>query len=291
MKKILYCALGAILMTGLTAQAQNTRPNRDARRDQRQQGNDNLTPEQRAQNFQARMQERLQSMTPEQRAAIQERIGQRLQQAGIDPNDPNALQKAMDAGLMGGQGGQGGGRGNRSELAAADAMKQMMNAAGITDFDTQDAIVAYVAAQNKARVTLLQLAQTAATALQAPVVAPANVADDGVRKTADAQVATTFQAYETAVQAENDRQTKALTDLDAKIHYSTTPRVKAFLTLVGILDNDVLAIGGPTAVFTQSRNGMQGQGGWNGGNNGPNRWNGGNGGNDRRSNPNNSGNG
>ena len=286
MKKILYCALGAILMTGMTAQTQNSRPNRDARSDQRQQGNENLTPEQRAQNFQARLQERMQSMTPEQRAAIQERINQRLKDSGIDPNDPNALQKAQDAGLLG-QGGQGGGgRGGRGARAAADAMKQMMEAAGIADFDTQDAIVAYVAEQNKARVTLLQLAQTAATALQVPVVAPVNVADNGAVEAADSKVATTFKAYENAAQAENDRQTKALADLDAKIHYSTTPRIKAFLTLVGILNNDVLAIGGPTAVFApaQSQNGQggwnggQGQGGWNGGQGqGNGGWNGGNG--------------
>ncbi len=268
MNKILYCALGALLMTGLTAQAQNARPNRDARQDQRQQGNENLTPEQRAQNFQARLQERMQSMTPEQRAAVQQVINQRLQQAGIDPNDPNALQKAQDAGLMGqagqtGQGG-GGGRGGRNSRNTADAMKQMMNAAGIADFDVQDAIVAYVAEQNKARVTLLQLAQTAATALQAPVVAPANVADTGIEAAADSKVATTFAAYENAVQAENDRQTKALKDLDSKIHYSTTPRIKAFLTLVGILNNDVLAIGGPTAVFSPAQS-QNGQGGWNGG--------------------------
>ena len=267
----------ALTATTNTAFAQRERASRDERRQQRQQENANLSPEQRQQNFQSRMQERMKSMTPEQRAAIQERINQRLQEAGIDPNDPNAMQKAMDAGLMGGQNGQNGGRGGRNARAAADAMKQMMEAAGITDFDVQDAIVAYVAEQNTARATLFQLAQAAATALQAPVVAPINAAVTDVESPADAKVATTFKAYEDAVRAENDRQDKALKALDAKIKYSTTPRIKAFLTLVGILNNDVLAIGGPTAVFGAPQqqgarntggNGRGQQGGWNRGNQG-----------------------
>ena len=290
MKPLILCTIGALLLANVAAEAQNARPDRADRREQRQQNNDNLTPEQRAQNFQTRMQERMQSMTPEQRQRVQERIAefqQKMTDAGIDPNDPNAWQKARDAGLMGQGGGQNGqnggrgGRGNRAERAASEAMKQMMEAAGITDFDVQDAIVAYVAEQNKARATLFQLAQTAATALQAPVVAPVNVADTNIEATADTKVATTFSAYETAVAAENERQEKALKELDAKIKYSTTPRIKAFLTLVGILNNDVLAIGGPTAVFSAPQqmggrnagmNGQQQAGNWNGQQRG--NWNG-----------------
>ena len=286
MKTLLYCALGAILTTSVAAEAQNARPPREDRREQRQQGNENLTPEERRANWQSRMQERLKSMTPEQRAAFQERMAQmhqKMTDAGIDINDPNAWQKARDAGILGNRGGdangQGGGRGergnrgNRGNRAANDAMRQMMEAAGITDFDTQDAIIAYVAEQNKARATLFQLAQTAASALQAPVVQPINAADDGTEQVADARVATTFGAYETAVKAENERQEKALKALDAKINYGGTPRIKAFLTLVGILNNDVLALGGPAAIFVapQQAGAMQmgmdgnpiGQGNWN----------------------------
>ena len=255
MKKFKFWPLAFAVAIGATtttaAFAQREAPSRDDRRAQRQQENANLTPEQQQANREARMQERLKSMTPEQRQQMQERMAQmqqKMKDAGIDPNDPNAWQKARDAGIMGnrggGQGGQNGGR------VASAAMKQMMEAAGISDFDTQDAIIAYVAEQNKARVTLLQLAQTAATALQAPTVAPVNAADNGGAETADTRVATTFSAYETAVQAENDRQSEALKTLDDKIHYSTTPRIKAFLTLVGILNNDVLAIGGPAAIFS-----------------------------------------
>ena len=282
MKTLLYCAVGALLTTSVVADAQNARPPREDRRAQRQQGNDNLTPEQQQAARAARMQERMQSMTPEQRQRMQERMAefqQKMTDAGIDPNDPEAMQKARDAGLMGNR---GGGRGNRSERAAADAMRAMMEAAGIVDFDVQDAIIAYVAEQNKARATLFQLAQTAARALQAPVVQPINAADTGAVDTADTKVSTTFSAYEIAVKAENERQEKALKALDAKINYSGTPRIKSFLTLVGILNNDVLALGGPTAIFTApQQNGMmeagmdgQGQNGWNGGQ-GRGGWNGG----------------
>ena len=275
----------AIAATTTTAAfAQREAPTRDERRAQREQENANLTPEQQQANRASRMQERMKSMTPEQRQQMQQRIAdfqQKMTDAGIDPNDPNAWQKARDAGIMGqggGQNGQGGGRGgNRGN---SGAMKQMMDAAGISDFDVQDAVVAYVADQNKARATLFQLAQAAATALQAPTVAPINAVDNGGADTADAKVATTFEAYQTAVAAENDRQTAALKALDDKIHYSTTPRIKSFLTLVGILNNDVLAIGGPAAVFSAPQQGGRnaamngqpqmggGQGGWNRGDQG-----------------------
>lgn len=270
MKPFLYCALGATLLTtSVIVEAQNTRPDRSDRREQRQQNNDNLTPEQQQANRASRRQEWMNSLSPERRQQMQERMAeaqQKMADAGIDPNDPNAWQKARDAGIMG----QGGGRGNR---ASNDAMKQMMEAAGITDFDVQDAIIAYVAEQNRARATLFQLAQTAATALMRPVVQPINAADNGAIATADSKVATTFSAYETAVKAEAVRQEKALKALDAKINYSGTPRIKAFLTLVGILDNDVLAIGGPAAIFASPQQAgameagmdgeMQGQGNWN----------------------------
>ena len=274
-RPLIFATTGLLLLGSLhAAHAQRDAPSRDDRRAERQAANGTLTPEQQQANRASRMAERMKSMTPDQRQQMQERMAamqQKMTDAGIDPNDPNAWQKARDAGIMG-QGGQGGGgRGN------SNAMKQMMEAAGITDFDVQDAVVAYVADQNKARATLFQLAQAAATALQAPTVAPINAVDNGGADTADSKVATTFDAYQTAVAAENDRQTAALKALDDKIHYSTTPRIKSFLTLVGILNNDVLAIGGPAAVFSAPQqmggrnagmNGQPQQGGWNRGNQG-----------------------
>ncbi len=261
MKTLLYCALGAILTTSVAVEAQNARPPREDRREQRQQGNENLTPEQQQVNRSARWQERMKSMTPEQRQRMQERMAefqQKMTDAGIDPNDPNAWQKARDSGIMGNRGGgQNGGGGRGGNRGAADAMRQMMEAAGISNFDVQDAIIAYVAEQNQARATLFQLAQTAATALQTPAVVNVNTGEEPNVEAADARVATTFGAYEAAVKAENERQEKALQVLDAKINYSGTPRIKAFLTLVGILNNDVLAIGGPAAVFAPSQDLMQ----------------------------------
>lgn len=256
MKKVLILSALALAALPQLAHAQRDKPSREDRREQRQQANENLTPEQRRENFQSRMQERLKSMTPEQRTQFEARraeFQQRMKDAGIDPNDPEAMKKARDSGLFNGMGGgmgggQGGGQGGRGNRATNDAMKQMMEAAGITDFDVQDAIVAYVAEQNKARASLFQLAQTAASALQTPVAQDV-AADAGDAQSADEKVAATFNAYQTALAAEKARQETALKALDEKIHYSTTPRIKAFLTLVGILDNDVLALGGPAAIF------------------------------------------
>ena len=267
------------------ANAQREAISREDRREQRQQQMATMTPQQRTQFFENRFNERLKTATPEQRErmlAFRAEIDKRMKDAGIDRNDPDAWQKMQKAGIFNGMGRGGedgregrGERGNRGNRAANDAMRQMMEAAGITDFDTQDAIIAYVNEQNKARATLFQLAQTAATALQTPVVQPVNAADDGTEQVADARVATTFGAYETAVKAENERQEKALKELDAKINYSGTPRIKAFLTLVGILNNDVLALGGPAAIFVAPQQPGAMQTGMDGNPNGQGNWDGG----------------
>ena len=264
MKKPILLLLAGVLLAGVTnvAHAQRERPSRDERRETFANQLESMTPQQRIQFFENRFNERLQTASPEQRErmmAMRAQFEQRIKDAGVDLNSPDAWNQIQKSGVLQGMADQlgqndgRGGRGNRTERAAADAMKQMMEAAGITNFDIQDAVIAYVNEQNKARVTLLQLAQTTARALQEPVVEPINAADTNVRETANDKVATSFSAYETAVQAENERQQKALEELDEKIHYSTTPRIKAFLTLVGILNNDVLAIGGPTAIFTTPR--------------------------------------
>ena len=275
-KHHLILAAGFVLASSgwQVAHAQREAISRDDRRAQRQTQMENMTPQQRLEFFNNRFNERLKSATPEQRQQMLDmraQVEQKMKEAGISPTDPDVWQKMQQSGVLNGIGEQNGNNagGNR---AAADAMKQMMEAAGISNFDIQDAVIAYVNEQNKARVTLLQLAQATGRALQEPVVEPINAADTDVRGTANDKVATSFGAYETAVQAENERQEKALKELDEKIHYSTTPRIKAFLTLVGILNNDVLAIGGPTAIFSTPRQnsdprqaGMdnRGQGNWN----------------------------
>ena len=249
----------SLLGVSQSAHAQRDAPTRADRRAERQQANDTLTPEQQQANRAARMQERMKSMTPEQRQQMQARIAefqQKMTDAGLDPNAPDAWQKARDAGLLNGMGGGGQGNGQgggRAARAAADGMKQIMESAGVMDFDTQEAVIAYVAEQNKARLTLLDLAKKAGAALQVPVVQTVD-AEAGGKAAADADVVAAFGDYETAVNAENARQQTALQALDEKIHYTTKPRLRAFLTLVGILNNDVLAIGGPAAVFAPATN-------------------------------------
>ena len=249
----LACALAATGFAGNCAFAQREAPTRADKRAERQQINENLTPEEQQAARAARWQARLNSMTPEQRTRFEARraeMQQKMKDAGIDPNDPNAWQKAREAGIMGNRGG-----GNNR--AAEDAMRQMMIAAGITEKEVQDAVIAYVGEQNRARAGLFQLAQTAAQALQTPLVLPIDQGEVD-KEAVNAKVATTFDAYQTAAAAEKARETQALADLDAKINYSTTPRLKSFLTLVGILDNEVLALGGPAALFAAPQNDANG---------------------------------
>ena len=249
MIKHAFLLCGALAVCGPVL-AQREAPTRQERRDSRREQIQNMTPEERHQFFENRFNERLKTATPEERErmlAFRADIQQKMKDAGIDANDPNAWQKMRDAGLLQNMG-------NRGNRAADDAMRQMMIAAGITDKEVQDAVIAYVKEQNQARAGLFQLAQTAAQALQTPLILPIDQAPVDV-EAVNAKVATTFDAYQSAAAAETARQKVALKALDEKINYSGTPRLKSFLTLVGILDNDVLAIGGPAALFASPQDG------------------------------------
>lgn len=250
-----------------TAFAQREAPNRGERRQQRQQENQNLTPEQLRQNFEARFQERLKSATPEQRERMMQgraRIEERLREQGIDPNNPADMQRAMQA--MGGMGGnQQGGRGRGGNVAQTpasrdEARRALMNGAGITEKATQDAIIEFMNAEEKAREPLLQLARAAATSLDPDpkkqysrnpngelievVVTPTPGTDEAV--------SSSFEAYQNALVADKTRYQSALAALDAKISYTTKPRLKAFLSLVGVIDNEALALGGAAAIFASA---------------------------------------
>jgi hypothetical protein len=264
MKKIISLGLG-VLALGMSTQAafaQREAPTRQDRRQQRQQETANMTPEQRAQFMQQRFQERLKNATPEQRARMEQRMQQMQEQAraqGIDPNDPAAMMQLMQRGGRGGNGGNAGGRGGGAPLdpAAREAQRrQMMMSAGIYDKATQDDILAFIVAEEQARQPLLQLARAAATALTpatrfngTPVVQADGVTPVAPTPESEAAVASAFEAYTTALEADKVRHQKALDSLDASISYKNNPRLKAFLSLVGIIDNEALALGGAPAIF------------------------------------------
>jgi hypothetical protein len=256
--QLLLCG-ALVLSTVQIAQAQRAPVSREDRRNQRQQANQNLTPEQRQQNFQARMQQRMQSMTPEQRQRMQERMQQMQQNGGGQGgfNDgPNG---------QGNWQGQGGGPdGQGAATAKADQMRAAMIAAGILETPVQDEIIAFILQQERVRASLLVVAQTAAQALIKPTTqggaavveaavegAPAVAAPLDIA-VANAEVERTIGAYEFALKTEQERYAADLKALDEKVSFSTTPRIKAFLSLIGVLNFESYALGGPEVIFSSA---------------------------------------
>lgn len=245
MKKHLLLTLGGLMLAGNLplAHAQRAPQTRDDRREGRQQANENLTPEQRQENFEARFEERLRNATPEQRQRMEEgraRMQERMREQGLDPNDPNAMQQMF-------RGGRGGGM--STDPAAREAQwRRLMVAAGITDKNTQDDLLVFIKAEEKAREPLLALARATVATL-----APARGAGGAVLTNAapadEAKVTSALEAYQAALAADKTRHEKALQDLDVTVGYSTTPRIQAFLTLVGMLGTDSLALGDPMTIF------------------------------------------
>lgn len=202
--------------------ADDKQQNRTEQRAARQQAFQNMTPEQRQQFFQQRMQQRQQqmqqqwnAMTPEQRQQFTQQMEQRADQ--------------------------------RADQQVASEMQ----AAGITDPETMDAIKQFVADQRTARKPLLAMAKKIATSL-------------GVKTTADEATTASLADFRKAVAADQARYDKALKDLDAKIGYSTNPKLEAFLTLIGVLGNESSAVGGANAIFPNPMGGF-GRGGFGGG--------------------------
>lgn len=286
------CALTALIGLAVTqsAFAQREAISREDRRAQRSAATENMTPQERQQYFQNRMQQRQQAMTPEQRQRMAERMQQMQNGGGQNWGGQNG-----DAAGPDGQGDPQQG----AATAKANQMRAAMIAAGITETQVQDDIIAFILQQEKVRASLLQVAQTAAQALIKPTVPEGTppvvetAAVDGQPaapaaidiKVANAEVERTIGDYETALETEKDRYANDLKDLDAKVSYSTTPRIKSFLSLIGVLNFESYALGGPSVIFAaaapqrggRNRGGAQGQfGGGNQGGGGQGQFGGGN---------------
>jgi len=215
--KIGYAALALTGVLATTSFAQRARPTPDDRQQQREEQREriqNMSPEDRAKYFQERIQERMKNMTPEQRQQMQERMQQ--------------FQQMM--------GGAADGAARAPQMSTEDARRALLNSALITDRATQDAIIAFVDAQDKRRAALTTKALALNGALADESVRPSHLSallDDLRQATKDAQ-------------AQNKN---ALAELDTKIQYSTTPRLEAFLTLIGVLGDDANLAGGFGAIF------------------------------------------
>jgi hypothetical protein len=113
-----------------------------------------------------------------------------------------------------------------------DRMRAMMTDNGITDTATQDAVLAYLANELQARGPLRRMGVKLQRALGNP-----DISDD--------QIKGLIADYQNAQDLENQRRTKAQSDLDAQIHYSQNPRLQGLLMLMGVLGDGPPLMQGP----------------------------------------------
>lgn len=238
---VLSLGLLTTLSLGSAAFAQREVPDRGARRDQRRAALQNMTPQQRTQWFQNRWQERYNAATPEQKAQMDARraeMASAMKAQGLDPNDPNA-------------------RGKNGRPADREAqMRAMMNASGISDKAVQDPIIAFALTRERERQPVVVLARDVAASLRTSAPATTPVADNGAPTTtpaSDETIAQKFTAYQQALDADKTLAANELAALDKQVSFSTNPRLKAFLSLVGLLDSDSFALGGPATIFAPQR--------------------------------------
>ena len=119
------------------------------------------------------------------------------------------------------------------------AIAQMQNV-GIVEKDVQDAILAFLTAQETARQPLVGMARRLNGEL-----ADANVTDE--------QTSAALAEFRKAVADDQVRYQNALRDLDAKINYTSKPRLEAFLTMIGVIGPEASALGRGGRIFSADR--------------------------------------
>lgn len=140
-------------------------------------------------------QNQIQNMTPEQRAAFQQQAQQRMEQ-------------------------------RREEQTRNSLIEQ-----GFTNKDSQNAILEFVKAQNKARAPIREQAQKLTEVLR----------DQDVT---DPEITIQLADLRAAIKAEKERTEAAEKELDAKIGYTKNARLDALLTTRGILGDESFYSGG-----------------------------------------------
>lgn len=129
--------------------------------------------------------------------------------------------------------------------------RDTLNGYGVTDTNVQNTIVAYSAAQNTARQTIMAQSRLVTDALNA--------------KVPDAQLFTEFGKLRTLIEAEKARVTADQAKLDTLIGYSKTPRLGVVLTMMGFLGDESNYFGGAAGGFGGRGGGGNGGGGRGGG--------------------------
>lgn len=221
--------LGATILIGAATQpvlAQRDPADRGQQRAERRERMENATPEQRAQmrqQWQQRRQQREQNMTPQQRAQRQQRQQQREVQR---------------------------------QASEWDWVRQTLAASGYKDAPMQNAVIAFMQAQERAREPLREQARTLAESLVNPAVP-------------DAQLSTNLAAFRTAMATDATRHDSELAALDQAVKYSTQPRLEMLMTVLGVVGPETPTLGGVGALFPESPmaggGGGRGRGGMRGG--------------------------
>lgn len=124
-------------------------------------------------------------------------------------------------------------------------LRQAMLASGVTDTTAQSAVIDYIASVDQSKTTLREMAR----ALSASLVKT---------NTTDAEISTSLTAYRAAVAAARTKQAADLAALNTTTKYSTSPRVEALLTLLGVLGPETSELGGIGEIFPDSPYGMRG---------------------------------
>lgn len=260
MNRIVF-SLGLLttLSLGSAAFAQREAPDPAARRQQRQAMLQNMTPDQRVQWFQNQWQQRYDAATPEQKARMDARRAEMesaMKAQGLDPSNPQSWAQFMQ------NGGNQKGRGGASAADREAQMRALMNASGLTDKAMQDPIVAFVFQRERERQPLLALARDVAASLRTspatgaatmPVAGGDAAATTAATHASDEAIAQKLAAYQQALDKDKLLAADELAALDKQVSFSTNPRLKAFMSLVGLLNPDSLALGGAATIFAPER--------------------------------------
>ena len=151
-------------------------------------------------------------------------------------------------------GGRGGNRGDRTQMQT-QMITRSLQRAGITDEGTIETVTTYATNRTAARKPLYDAADALTQAL----------ADEN---TSDAQIATLWDAFNAALDAEKTRTAAAEAELDKQIGFSKNPKMAAALTLLGVTGDAAGYLnGGMGGRGMGGRGGRGGNGGNGGGNN------------------------
>lgn len=170
--------------------------------------------------------ERLQTLTPAEREAAIQQWQARWQ--AMTPAERGAALEAA------------------REEEKANWIRQTLTAARYTDVELQNAVVEFMQAQEKARVPL----RAAAFNLTPRIIDPAAT---------DEQLKTDLAAFRDAVTKDQERYKTELAALDAKVKFSTQPRLETLLTVLGVIGQEAPTLGGVGAIFPDSPMGNRGQ--------------------------------